>query len=120
MEKPRAKKPLKTYGSQGRDIFELRVTSDGELDSTTPKRPRFEESKPKHNQNTYGKTGALSSSNTEILELRLDFTDKSTLSKSSMPLAMKSRPTEDPPDLDGTTVLKPVSGQGRFELESLS
>ena len=120
VEKPRAKKPLKTYGSQGRDIFELRVTSDGELDSTTPKRPRFEESKPNRNQNTYGRMEALPSSNTEILEHRLDSTDENALSRSSVPpLALVSTSEEDPPDLDGTTVLKPVSDQGRFELESL-
>ena len=120
MEKPRAKKPLKTYGSQGRDIFELHVTSDGELHPTTPKRPRFEESRPKRSQTTYGRTGALSSSNTEVLELGLDSTDNNALSGSSMaPLAFASTSTEHPPGLDGATVLKPVSGQGPFELESL-
>ena len=120
MEKPRAKKPLKTYGSQGRDIFELHVTSDGELHSTTPKLPRFEESKSKRSQNTYGRTGASSSSNTEMLELRLDSTDNNALSGSSLPpLAVESKSTEHPLGLDGTTVLKPVSGQGPFELESL-
>ena len=120
MEKPRAKKPLKTYGSQGRDIFGLHVTSDGELDSATPKRPRFEESKLKCSQNTYGRTGALSSSNTEVLRLSLDTADRNALSGSSMPpLALESTSTEQPTDLDGTTVLKSVSGQGPFESESL-
>ena len=120
MEKPRTKKPLKTYGSQGRDIFELHVTSDGELDSTTSKRPRFEESKPKRSQNTYARTGTLSSSNTEVLELRLDSTDNNALSGSSMPpLALDSTSTAHPPGLHGTTFLKPVSSQDFFELESL-
>ena len=120
VEKPRAKKPLKTYGSQGRDIFELHVTSDGQFDITTPKRPRFEESKPKRSQNTYDRAGTLSSGNTEVLELRLDSTDNNALSGSSMlPLALDSTSTEHPPGLDGTTFLKPVSGQSSFELESL-
>ena len=120
VEKPRAKQPLKTYGSQGRDIFEFHVASDGELDLTTPKPPRFEESKQKRNQNTYGNTGALSSSDTKVLELSVDSTEKSILSGSSMPpRALKSTSTEHPQGLDGTTVLKPVSGPGPFGLESL-
>ena len=120
MEKPRAKQPLKTYGSQGRDIFEFHVTSDGELESTTATQRRFQESKQKRSQNTYGRTGALSSGDTEVLELRVDSTDKSFLSGSSMPpLALKSTSTEHPPGLDGTTVLKQVSGPGLFGSESL-
>ena len=120
MEKPRAKKPLKTYGSQGRDIFELHVTSDGELHSTTPKRPRFEESKPKRSQNTYSRTGALSSSNTEVLELGLDSMDNNALSGSPIPpLALEFTSTEHPPGLDGTAVLKTVSVQGPSEWDPL-
>ena len=120
MEKPRAKKPLKTYGSQGRDLFELHVTSDGQFDITTPKRSRFEESKPKRSQNTYDRAGTLSSGNTEVLELRLDSTDNIALSGSSMlPLALGSTSTEHPSGLDGTSFLKPVSGQSSFESESL-
>lgn len=120
MEKPRAKKPLKTYGSQGRDIFEIHVTSDGELHSTTPKRPRFEESKPKRSQNTYGRTGALSSSNTEILERSFDSTDNNALSGGLMPLlALESTSTEHPPGLEGIAVLKTVSGPGPFEWDPL-
>ena len=120
VEKPRAKQPLKTYGSQGRDIFEFHVASDGELDLTTPKQPIFEESKQKRSQNTYGRTGALSSSDTKDLELSVDSTEKSILSGSSMPpLALKSTSTEHPQGLDGTTVLKPVSDPGPFGLESL-
>ncbi len=120
VEKPRAKQPLKTYGSQGRDIFEFHITSDGEVDSTTPKQWRFQESKQKRSQNTYGRTGALSSGDTEGLELRVDSTDKSILSGSSLPpLALKSMSTEQPQGLDGTTALKPMSGRGLFGSESL-
>ena len=120
MEKPRAKKPLKTYGSQGRDIFEFHVTSDGELDPTTPKQKRFEESKQKRSHNTDGRIGVLSSSNTESLELRVDATDKNILSGSSEPpLALKSTSTEHSQGLDSTTVLKPASGPDPFGMESL-
>ena len=120
MEKPRAKQPLKTYGSQGRDIFEFHVNSDGELDPTSPKQTRFAESIQKRSENTYGRTGTLSSSNTEIMELRVDSTDKSILSGSSVPaLALKSTSTEHPQGLEGTTVLKPVSDPDPFGLEAL-
>ena len=120
VEKPKTKKTLKTYGSQGRDIFEFHVASDGELDLTTPKKPGFEESKQKRSQNTYGRTGALSSSATKVLGLSVDSMEKSILSGSSIPpLALESTSTEHLQGLDGTTVLKPVSSPGPFGLESL-
>ena len=119
MEKPRAKQPLKTSGSQGRGIFEFHVASDGELDLATPKQPIFEELKQKRSQNTYGRTEALSSSDTRNLELSVESTEKSILSGSHIPpLALTSTSTEHPQGLDGTTVLKPVSDPGPFELES--
>ena len=120
MEKPRAKKPLKTYGSQGRDIFEFHGASDGEMDLTTPKEPIFEESKQTRTQNMYGKPGASSSIDTKNLELSGDSTEKSTLSGSSMPPpALKSTSTEHPQELNSATILKPTSGPGLFGLESL-
>lgn len=120
VEKPRAKQPLKTYSSQGRDIFEFSVASDGESDLTAPKKPGFDESKQKRSQNTYGRTGALSSSDTKVLGLSVDPMEKSILLGSSMPpLALESTSTEHPQGLGGTTVLEPVSSRGPFELESL-
>ena len=120
VEKPRAKKPLKTYGSQGRDIFEFHGVSDGELDLTSPKEPIFEESKQKRTQNMYGKPGASSSIDTKDLELSGDSTEKRTLSGSSMPPpALKSTSTEHPQGVDGATILKPASDPGPFGLESL-
>ena len=120
VEKPRTKKPLKTYSSQGRDIFEFHIASDGELDLTTPKEPIVEESRQKRTQNAHGKPGVLSSSDTKNLELSVDSTGDNFLLGSSMPpLALKSTSTEHSQGLDGTTVLNPESGLGPFGLEPL-
>ena len=118
VEKPRTKKPLKTYGSQGRDIFEFHVASDGELDLTAPKEPILEESRQKRTQNTHGKPEVLRSSDTKDLELSVDSTRNNFLLGSSMPpLALKSASTEHSHGLDGTTILNPESGPGPFGLE---
>ena len=120
MEKPRTEKPLKTCGSQGRDIFEFRVASDGELDLTTPKEPIGEESRQKRTQNTSGKPGVLLSSDTKALGLSVDSTgDYFLLGSSMLPLALKSTSTKQSQGLDGTTVLNPEPGPGPLGLEPL-
>ena len=75
MEKPKQRKPLKTYGSQRRDVFEFRGGSDGEVDVTPQKELDLravmrQKSSTDGNGDKMGNTWALSSGDTEFFEPR--------------------------------------------------
>ena len=86
METSNKRKGLRTYGSQGRGIFEFCGGSDGEIDTpreyldirANKRLKSVEESK-------IASTWVLGSGDTEVIEPRTSFTDKEVSSESSMP-----------------------------------
>ena len=90
VEKSKQKKLLKTYGSQGRDLFEFHGASDGEMDNTLrnelelPNLKRRKQVKHEEIGNVV-ETWASSSGDTEVIEPRTSFTDNDISAGSSMP-----------------------------------
>ena len=85
VEKPRAKRPLKKYGSQGQDIFEFHGASDGRSISTSPKQQQLQNVKQKQSRDVHGNIGTCSSGDTEVMEWRTNRADNGISSGSSMP-----------------------------------
>ena len=89
MEKPRAKKPLKTYGSQGRDVFEFCGGSDGEVDVTPRKALELPCAKRRKQEKQaevekVGGTWGLSSGDRMVLEPRTSAVQHKALKKGNM------------------------------------
>ena len=83
------KKPLKTYGSQGRDVFEFCGGSDGEVDVMPRKALEFPSAKRRTQEKeaeveNVGGTWGLSSGDTVVLEPRTSAVQHKTLKKGNI------------------------------------